>query len=288
MPRLNRLILNRTQVSDEGLTHLKEVPNLADLNLHGRPITRKGLEHLLGVRNLQALTLHGVPIADDDIEPLRDLSSLQSVSLQCTNVSKKGIDRLRAALPRCRIVWHPDPNRGAAEWAQAHGAEIVLHLGGDPKRSVVLPPDRPLPQEPFRLISIAKPTQVVTDKNFVALELIRHLESLDLPRTELGDAEIEEICDTLYTSKLRTFHLGAPITDVVLPHFRRWTSLTDLTLNCPKVTDAGLEHLKALKTLRRLDLRGTKATAAGVKALAEALPACQIESEHGIIEPAMK
>ncbi|HKB41371.1 MAG TPA: hypothetical protein VKD72_33405, partial [Gemmataceae bacterium] len=288
LPQLLELRLLRTRVTNDGLAHLKDVPNLVMLNLHGRPITRKGLENLRECGNLQALYLHGVPVKDEDIEPLTECKRLTFLNVLCTNVGPKGFARLRTALPGCDIRWQPDPERTGAAVAQALGGEVGLRLDDDPERIEQYPPARPLPRGTFRVVSIARTSGTVGDNDFVVLQQLRHLESLELPRTKLDNGEVEELCDTLFAPKLRRLHLGAPITDRALVHFQRFRALTEFSLPCPNITDAGLEHLKALSTLRKLDLRGTKATVAGVKQLAAALPECRIESEHGVIEPAKK
>lgn len=54
---------------------------------------------------------------------------------------------------------------------------------------------------------------------------------------------------------------------------------------CPGINDAGLNHLRDIKTLQWLRIERTNTTMDAIKKLAEALPECKIESDHGTFGP---
>ena len=54
---LREISLYHTQVTDEGLAHLRGLANLHDLTLSGSHITNKGLMQLTALRTLKRLTL---------------------------------------------------------------------------------------------------------------------------------------------------------------------------------------------------------------------------------------
>lgn len=76
----------------------------------------------------------------------------------------------------------------------------------------------------------------------------------------------------------------APLDDVV-ELLARAPKLRALGMN-DTLTDAGLEKLRAAKQLRYVRVRDNKGVSgAGVKALAAALPECEIDSDHGTFGP---
>ena len=57
MPRLRRLWLNGTGITDVGLDAIKELGELEYLNLYGTGVTDAGLKKLVGLKNLKKLYL---------------------------------------------------------------------------------------------------------------------------------------------------------------------------------------------------------------------------------------
>ncbi|MEX2119465.1 MAG: hypothetical protein WD847_07710 [Pirellulales bacterium] len=75
----HKVSLSSTQITDAGLAQLAGMPSLTTLDLNHTRVTDAGLEHLAGLKNLQSLRLDG------------------------TQVTIDGCDKLRRALPNCRI-----------------------------------------------------------------------------------------------------------------------------------------------------------------------------------------
>ncbi len=68
---LTRLSLDRTQITDEGLLHLKPLKNLQHLNLNGNQITTAGLINLKSLAALQSLHVYQTLVKPEDIESLK-------------------------------------------------------------------------------------------------------------------------------------------------------------------------------------------------------------------------
>jgi hypothetical protein len=72
--------LENTNITDDGLTHLVEIPNLAELSLDNTAVTDDGLKHLQGMR--------GRPILID---------------VAGTDVTAEGAKRLHDAAPNIQV-----------------------------------------------------------------------------------------------------------------------------------------------------------------------------------------
>jgi hypothetical protein len=72
--------------------------------------------------------------------------------------------------------------------------------------------------------------------------------------------------------------LGAETTNDDLKLLASCELLTQLSMNCPKVTDAGLEPLKKLTKLTNISITRSGITAAGLAELRAALPDCRVTS----------
>ena len=84
---LRSLHLNRTQVTDAGLEHLKGLSNLEHLILFRWRVTDGGR----------------MRVTDAGLEHLKGLTSLKALVLAGTRVTDEGIKKLRQALPNCAI-----------------------------------------------------------------------------------------------------------------------------------------------------------------------------------------
>jgi hypothetical protein len=65
------------------------------------------LIHLGRLPNLESLCLDGSPISDAGLQHLYPLKTLTRVSLSNTQVTQKGVDDLKHALPAATIRWSP-------------------------------------------------------------------------------------------------------------------------------------------------------------------------------------
>ena len=93
-----------TQITDDGLQHLKELAFLEKLQLRGcRNFTDAGLEHWGGLAGLKTLLIGHTCITDAGLEDLKGLTNLETLDLSTTRVTEEGVRQLRQVLPKCRI-----------------------------------------------------------------------------------------------------------------------------------------------------------------------------------------
>jgi len=95
---LGSLSLHETQITDDGLVHLKGMTTLWALEFEDCPnITDRGLEHIAGLTNLQWFLLNGCPnITDSGLVHLNRMTNLTVFSLQnCPNISDAGLEHLK-------------------------------------------------------------------------------------------------------------------------------------------------------------------------------------------------
>ena len=74
----------------------------------------KDIPYIARTTSLQRLNLDDCVISDKSIDDLALLQNLKSLSLRRTLVTQAGVERLRAKLPACRIVFENDPAAAAA------------------------------------------------------------------------------------------------------------------------------------------------------------------------------
>lgn len=95
-------------VTDAGLAHLVELPNLEAFSLvdegGGMVITDAGLVHIGQMKGLKYLMLSRLPnVTDAGLSHLHGLSSLEYFVIRGTAVTEEGLKELYMALPDCRI-----------------------------------------------------------------------------------------------------------------------------------------------------------------------------------------
>ncbi len=99
------IVLLRSGVTDDDhLRFLAGMTKLHAIHAHGgNPIGIAGLSHLARITSLTRLDIFLTSATDDEIQVLASLSNLTFLDLHGSNVTQAGIDRLKAAMPNCRI-----------------------------------------------------------------------------------------------------------------------------------------------------------------------------------------
>jgi Leucine Rich repeat len=100
LPRLSRLNLAGTLVTDGGLAHLSGLPALEVLHLGWTDIGDDGLVALAALPHLKTLVLHGTRVSDTGMAALARAPALEALDLQETAVSDAGIRALTPLAPR--------------------------------------------------------------------------------------------------------------------------------------------------------------------------------------------
>jgi hypothetical protein len=103
VPTVEWVKIDNTNVTDKGLRHLLACPKLRVLELAGLPITDDGVAKLAEMRQLEEISLCQTKITDASLEHLAKMSNLREVLLCDTAITDAGYQRLKAALPACKI-----------------------------------------------------------------------------------------------------------------------------------------------------------------------------------------
>ena len=110
MPQLKTLNLDLLGITDQGLQHLQVLKHLGELSLvysegfAGPKLTDRGLQSLQTIMELKSLNLTGAKLTDDAVGRLQVHSQLEQLVLVNTGLSDAGLKRLKASLPKCRII----------------------------------------------------------------------------------------------------------------------------------------------------------------------------------------
>ncbi len=84
----------QTDVHDEDLFLLGNLPMLRCVNLTFQPISDAGLERLSGLKNIENLQLYGTKITDKAVETLAKLPSLERLDVGATQINPVTLARL--------------------------------------------------------------------------------------------------------------------------------------------------------------------------------------------------
>jgi hypothetical protein len=91
------------KITDAALKHLEELTELGRLALPGDTITDDRLAHLRGLTRLEELDLNNSEVTDAGLVHLAGMNKLRSLNLTYTKVTAAGVEKLQAALPKCKI-----------------------------------------------------------------------------------------------------------------------------------------------------------------------------------------
>ena len=194
LPRLSRITLAHTWITDLGLEQLKPLENVVDLNLYYTEyITDGGVAHVKHWKKLEHLNLRGTKVTSRIFEHVGNLTTLKSLDVGFSRVTDDGFENL-------------------AELAQLES----LGFAGNKMSGVSLPLLKLLPSlrrldvgglqrtdsglwglalSDFNLESIEALTELdtlnlrdskITDRGLARLEALVNLESLDLSRTPVS------------------------------------------------------------------------------------------------------
>jgi hypothetical protein len=106
--RLHTLYSDGTLNSEEGIAHLKELPQLRELLIgdfrEESTITNAALKHIGEMKSLHLLSIYSASVTDEGLVHLENLPQLKELTLSKTKVTPEGVQRLQRALPNCRIT----------------------------------------------------------------------------------------------------------------------------------------------------------------------------------------
>jgi hypothetical protein len=77
-------------------------------------VDNKNLPLLKALPALRELSIDSADVNDDSVSVLTSMSGLEKLNLYHTLVTEAGVQKIKAALPRCEVIWERDsalPNR---------------------------------------------------------------------------------------------------------------------------------------------------------------------------------
>ena len=249
-----------TDVADEDLVRIPDIPIAFGLHFGASGITETGLQTLSHLRNLASLSLVFTKIhceSDCGFENMENLTELSVLGSTVTDIGLKQIAMLPQLqtldLRKTRIT-----GPGLMEFAEhkrLRALELdltdeILHVLSKAQLLHILPyaegkmetaPDSD--DEIFALHLNGFYNIRITDHAITALTQLPNLRTLNLTGSDITDAGIHELAK--------------------LPH------LSTLSLEQTKVTDSGMEEMSSIKTLLSLNLDATAVTDAGLHPLAD-------------------
>jgi serine/threonine protein kinase len=201
---------------------------------------------------------------------------------------------------RVRRTGGSDADRRAAQWVLSAGGFVRTNHDREAKTAAQLPS---IPffvtQVDFSGISFRD-----TELNHLAGLRLTHLNLHATPVTDAGLAQLTALDEVKYLNLQRTsvtddglaylkqlrgldwlYLSGTAVTNAGLVHLKDLQALRIVHLDDLKITDAGLVHLKPLKSLTYLNVRKTGITAQGLREFHDAVPACKIEHDEGLLRP---
>ncbi|MCY4158801.1 MAG: hypothetical protein OXF48_04260 [Bacteroidetes bacterium] len=102
-PNIAWLDLGRTQIGDNLLEAVGDLPHVTRLHLQKTSVTDAGLAYLSDLEYLEYLNLYGTEVSDSGLVHLEDLPALKSLYLWQTGTTGEGIARLQSAAPELYI-----------------------------------------------------------------------------------------------------------------------------------------------------------------------------------------
>lgn len=103
MTQLETLGFRGPGIGDETLLRLQKLPKLKSLLLDSTDVTDDGLQYLPGLAALEELALLGPAFTDAGLQHLHSLRRLRHLQADRRNLSPAAVETLRAVLPDCRI-----------------------------------------------------------------------------------------------------------------------------------------------------------------------------------------
>ena len=233
-PKTEKLRLNNTDITDNGLVALNELPFLWGLDLDDTDIDGAGFAQVQMKAALHWLSLNNTPFNDSGCQQLARFPNLKILSLVGTRVTDQGLSHLttvtQLSLGHTAVKGH-----GLSDLTQLK----YLKLNGTK----------------------------VDDSTFSVIAKLEHIDYLDLSDTVITDVALAQLQTMPEGSTLtldRTFVTGRG--------FQDWSpesSFMILSLIQTPFNDAGVKHLRKLSKFQYLDLSGTQISDACLKDLAQ-------------------
>jgi internalin A len=252
-PELNTLDLSLTHITDEGMTEIRNLRNVTDLNLYyAEYVTDQGIAAIKNWKKLKRLNLHGTKSSDTALEHIAGITSLESLDVGSIMMTDVGLERLTTLTNLKELTM------GANELGDA-GLQAL----------------RQLPT----LTYLDLTGRQGMDKN--VWTIVMSAAGLDAVLSLQNMRELRIGCYAMNVG-IEEAKLAEVTATAVLPEWldRMRAKLANLEAvgfqGCGKINDASVKTLAAMPKLKEADLRGTSVTEKGAAALRAAKPGVKV------------
>jgi Leucine-rich repeat (LRR) protein len=261
LPSLIMLDISRTKISDAGLRYLKSAHHMEVLLLPNA-ISDNGISAVKSLHRLRELNFDQTRITDRGLNLLVHLPNLQNLDLSSTHVSDAGIAVLKQ-LPHLErlVLGAAITDASAIQLATLkHLKEIDLSQSQVGDKALAALGELP------NLQTVYLPHQV-SEAGLKGLAQSPSMRVLDLTRCTVTDNGVKEL------SRVKTLQELAfgetAITNASLPYLAKLSELRMLELSDTHVTSAGLAPLASLKHLEVISLSWQKLTREDLQGMAK-------------------
>ena len=249
LPKLQRLDLSHTRITDEGMLHLKPANQIEDLNLYyAEWVTDQGMTAIKNWKKLKRLDVRGTRISNGTLEIVSHMPQLEALDISNTQITDNGMDML-ITLTNLKELALGQGRGSAADlgFLRVLTTLTSLDMGG----AKPTPPD----MGGFRKV-VRDPAPPLPENTIKAMAELKELRVLRMGYTGVSSADLKALSVLENVEKLGL-------------------------QECPRIDDAALAELLRWKRLKYLDLQDTKVTEQGVASLRKAKPGLVILTTLG-------
>jgi internalin A len=237
LPHLEKLDLSHTRISDEGMIYLRAAPEITDLNLYyAEQITDQGMSAIKDWKHLKRLNLRGTRISDGTLEIVSHLAQLEALDIANTPVTDNGLDSLMTLINLKELsLGRRRESDNEVELLRLLPTLTYLNLSG--------PSDAERPDSTYRRAGESGPMRA---------DLVRAIADLkDLRVLKLGYSNIKDDGLGILSSLPQVERLGLEscprIGDDAAAELANWKNLKYVDLQETKVSEKGVEALRKAK-----------------------------------------
>jgi serine/threonine protein kinase len=233
---LTTLGLERTDIGDEDVARLAEMPELSWLDLYGCK-----------------------RVSDSSMKTLGGMKRLTTLNITDTAITAYGAAQLEEAFQkRCQIHYTPrtDPgvDRLVAEWGLGLKNKADLRIIQQSSGKVLTPQQRgDLPADDFRIEALVLTDPQVSGADLARLVGLQELERVTLENTATSGAGLAHLAKLPKLTHL--CFVGTALTDTGIEHLREIKTLTNIILRDAKLTEADLKKLREVLPKCAVDAR---------------------------------
>jgi len=249
LPKLRRLDLSHTRITDEGMLHLKSASQIEDLDLYyAEWVTDQGMTAIKNWKKLKRLDVRGTRISNGTLEIVSHMPQLEALDISNSQVTDNGMDMLITLTNLKELaLGQGRGSPGDLGFLRVLTTLTSLDIGG----AKPTPPDMGGNRKAGR-----DPAPPVPENTIKAMAELKELRELRMGYMGVSSANLKALSVLENVEKLGL-------------------------QECPRVDDAALAELLSWKSLKYLDLQDTKVTEQGVAALRKAKPGLVILTTLG-------